>query len=274
MHVGVLPAWEERVKIDLDGKTVVITGAAQGLGAEVANAAALCGAEALFLTDRNESAGREIASELAARGHRVEFHVSDLGEPDAPAEVIDAALARFGRIDCLVNAAGLTDRAALTDGNVETWDRLYAVNARAPFFLMQGAINDMLRRKSAGAILNILSMNAHCGAPDLAIYASTKGALATLTRNAANAHLSDRIRVNGINVGWCETPAEREMQASILGKGDAWLAAAARNLPLGRLLQSDEVARLAVFLLSDSAGLTTGALVDMEQAVVGAPAQF
>ena len=78
--------------------------------------------------------------------------------------------------------------------------------------------------------------------------------------------------MNGINVGWCDTPAERKMQAEILGKGDEWLAAAASNLPLGRLLQMDEVARLAVFLLSGGAGLTTGALIDMEQAVVGAPA--
>lgn len=260
------------MKIDLEGKVIVITGAAQGLGAEIAKTAAGAGAEALFLTDRNEPAGHAVVQGLSGQGHHAAFFMSDLAEPAAPPAVIGAALARFGRIDCLVNAAGVTDRAALADGDVETWDRLYAVNARAPFFLMQGAINDMLRRGSAGAILNILSMNAHCGAPDLAIYASTKGALATLTRNAANAHLADGIRVNGINVGWCDTPAERKMQAEILGKGDEWLAAAASNLPLGRLLQMDEVARLAVFLLSDGAGLTTGALIDMEQAVVGAPA--
>ncbi|WP_419915074.1 SDR family oxidoreductase [Hoeflea sp.] len=274
MHDGALPAWEESVKIDLEGKVIVITGAAQGLGAEIARTAAGCGAEALFLTDRNAVDGMAVAQDLVSFGHRCAFHEADLAGPDAPREIIGAALERFGRIDCLVNAAGMTDRADFTDGRVETWDRLYAVNARAPFFLMQGAINDMLRRGSVGTILNILSMNAHCGAPDLAIYASTKGALSTLTRNAANAHLADRIRVNGINVGWCDTPAERNMQAVTLGKGDEWLAAAAQNLPLGRLLQMDEVARLAVFLLSDAAGLTTGALIDMEQAVVGAPAQL
>ena len=128
--------------------------------------------------------------------------------------------------------------------------------------MMQGAINDMLRRGAPGAIVNILSTNAHCGTPDLAIYASTKGALATLTKNAAHAHLKDRIRVNGINVGWCETPAARYMQATILGKGDAWLNEASNDTPLGCLLQLEEVARLAVFLLSDDAGLMTGVLID------------
>lgn len=260
------------MKIDLQGKAVIVTGAAQGLGGEIARIAAASAAEALLLTDRNAEQGEATAAALAADGCSVAFHAADLIEPDAPAGIIDAALKRFGRIDGLVNAAGLTDRAALTDGAMAVWERLYAVNARAPFFLMQGAINDMRRRQAAGSIVNILSMNAHCGEPELAIYASTKGALATLTKNAAHAHLRDRIRVNGINMGWSATPAEMEMQANRLGKGAQWLAAAHDRMPLGRLLEPREVARLAVFLLSDSAGLMTGALIDMEQTVVGAPA--
>ena len=260
------------MKIDLTGKTVVVTGAAQGLGAEIAGLAAASEVEALFLTDRNAERVEATAAALAVHGCPVEFLAADLIESAAPAGIIDAALARFGRIDGLVNAAGLTDRAALTDGTVDTWERLYAVNARAPFFLMQGAINDMRRRRAAGAIVNILSMNAHCGEPELAIYASTKGALATLTKNAAHAHLRDRIRVNGINMGWSATSAEIDMQANTLGKGGDWLAAVHERMPLGRLLEPREVARLAIFLLSDSAGLMTGALIDMEQTVVGAPA--
>ena len=258
------------MEIRLDDKVVVITGSAQGLGAEIAAMAVDSGVGALFLVDRNAAGGEAHASRLADNCS-VAFMQADLAETDAPARVIEAAVSRYGRIDCLVNAAGLTDRAAVTDGTHEIWDKLYAVNARAPYFLMQGAINDMLRRGAPGSIINILSMNAHCGAPDLAIYASTKGALATLTKNAAHAHLQDRIRVNGINVGWCDTPAERHMQATVLDKGDAWLGAANAGAPLGRLLQPDEVARLAIFLLSDSAGLMTGTLIDQEQTVVGAP---
>jgi NAD(P)-dependent dehydrogenase (short-subunit alcohol dehydrogenase family) len=84
---------------------------------------------------------------------------------------------------------------------------------------MAGAIADMRRRGAPGAIVNIQSVNAHCGAPDLAIYAATKGALQTLTKNAAHAHLADRIRVNGINLGWVDTETERHLHAVTLGKG-------------------------------------------------------
>ena len=97
-----------------------------------------------------------------------------------------------------------------------------------------------------------------------------QGALATLTRNAANAHRFDRIRVNGINVGWTDTPAERIMQAETLGHGPGWIDAANASQPFGRLLAADEVANLAVFLLSDASGPMTGALIDQEQWVVGA----
>lgn len=259
------------MKIDLAGKVALITGAAQGIGAEIAETAAAAGIEALFLTDRDRAGGEAVLAALKSRDSAVDFLATDLAAPDAPAAVVRAAVARFGRIDCLVNAAGRTDRASFLDGSVDTWEALYALNARAPFFLMQGAITNMIERRAPGAIVNILSMNAHCGAPDLAIYASTKGALATLTKNAANAHLADRIRVNGINMGWSATPTEHRMQAETLGKGDDWLAAVAQTMPLGRLLEVDEVARLAVFLLSDAAGLMTGALIDLEQSVVGAP---
>jgi NAD(P)-dependent dehydrogenase (short-subunit alcohol dehydrogenase family) len=100
---------------------------------------------------------------------------------------------------------------------------------------------------------------------------TTKGALATLTKNAANANLRDRIRVNGIMIGWAATPAEREMQARTLGRGEGWEAEVARGLPLGRLLTAEEVANLAVLLLSGASGLMTGALIDLEQRVTGAP---
>ena len=141
------------------------------------------------------------------------FIRADLGDADAPAAVMAEAIARLGRVDCLVNAAALTDRASLETGTLAEWDRQFAVNARAPFFLMQAAVADMKARRAPGAIVNILSVNAHCGAPELAIYSATKGALSTLTKNTANAHLADRIRVNGINMGWVATPAEQQMQA-------------------------------------------------------------
>ena len=171
----------------------------------------------------------------------------------------------------MVNCAGRTDRASLIDGTLDQWDKLFSLNAKAPFFLMQSFIRHRLSVEYPGSIVNILSMNAHCGRADLAIYSATKGALSTLTKNAANAHLSDGIRVNGINMGWAPTDAEMEMQANILGHGEGWLEEAEQNSPLGRLLTPLEVARLCIYLLSDYSGLQTGTLIDLEQQVVGAP---
>jgi len=136
---------------------------------------------------------------------------------------------------------------------------------------MQHCVADMRRRKAPGAIVNLLSVNIHTGLPSLAIYSASKGALAVLTKNIANAHKEDRIRVNGIILGWTDTPAERRMQAETLGLGEGWLEDASKAQPFGRLLSVDDVAALAVFLLSDVAGPMTGALIDQEQRVAGAP---
>jgi NAD(P)-dependent dehydrogenase (short-subunit alcohol dehydrogenase family) len=259
------------MNVGLGNAVLVVTGAAQGIGAEIAGQAASSGVGALLLTDRNGALGREVASSLASPSCSVAFVEADLEEVSGARKVIAEALSHFGRIDLLANAAGITDRASFLDGSPDLWDRLFAVNARAPYFLMQGTIAHLKARGAPGAIVNIASVNAHCGAPDLAIYSATKGALVTLTRNAANAHLADRIRVNAINVGWTLTPSEIVMQTETLGHDRAWLEEVARNRPIGRMLAPAEVARLAVFLLGDASGLMTGAVIDLEQRVLGAP---
>jgi NAD(P)-dependent dehydrogenase (short-subunit alcohol dehydrogenase family) len=256
--------------VSLNGKVLLVTGSTQGLGTGIAELALASGAEGVVLTGRDRAKGEALAARLTGKTY---FIAADLADPAAAGEIMAASIAHFGRVDLLVNAAGLTDRASLVDGDLRVWDRLFAVNARAPFFLMQALIKDLRVRRAPGAIVNILSMNAHCGAPDLAIYSATKGALSTLTRNVANAHLADRIRCNGINMGWAATPGENEMQARTLGKGTDWASLAAQSQPLGRLLDESEVAQLALFLLSDQAGLLTGALIDLEQTVLGAPAR-
>lgn len=259
------------MRIDLAGKILLVTGSTQGLGARIAERAAEAGAAGIVICGRQAEAGQAMAAKLAALGTPAQFIQADLGTAIAPADVVEQTVERFGRIDLLVNAAGLTDRASVVDGTLADWERIFAVNARAPFFLMQAAIRNMLKRGAPGSIVNILSTNAHCGTPDLAVYSATKGALSTLTRNTANAHMGDGIRVNGINVGWVATPNEDRMQGEILGKGPDWATEVAKGMPLRRLLSVDEVARLAIYLLSDVSGLQTGTLIDMEQAVLGAP---
>ncbi|MBN9222247.1 MAG: SDR family oxidoreductase [Mesorhizobium sp.] len=254
----------------LDGKVMLVTGSTQGIGRAIAETLARSGAEGLVITGRDRTRGDAVAAELSALGTPTLFVAADLADEATPALLARACIERFGRIDGLVNAAGLTDRASFLDASLDDWASLFAVNARAPFFLMQAAIADMRKRGASGAIVNILSINAHCGSPELAVYSATKGALATLTKNAANAHRFDRIRVNGINVGWTDTPAERVMQARTLGLGPGWLDAANAAQPFGRLLNPSDIANLAVFLLSDAAGPMTGAVIDQEQAVIGA----
>ncbi|MCX7889947.1 MAG: SDR family oxidoreductase [Rhodobacteraceae bacterium] len=257
--------------VALDGKVIVVTGAASGIGEAIARLAGSARPAGLLLVDRDGAGLASAGDWLRAQGIPVLSHIADLGGVSGPRDAAAVALRRFGRIDGLVNAAGLTTRGSFTDGTVEVWDSLFAVNARAPFLLMQAAIADMRRRGAPGAIVNILSMNAHCGLPELAIYAASKGALATLTRNAAHAHMADRIRVNGINLGWVATPAEDRMQAEVLGRGRDWQAKAAAGLPLGRLVTAEEAARLTLFLLSDASVPMSGVTADLEQWVAGAP---
>ena len=255
------------MKMGLTDKVIMVTGAASGIGLAVAQALAEEGVGAVVLTDR-DGAGLERAA--AGLPGQVACVVADLVDPLAPGAIADAAKARFGRIDGLVNAAGLTTRASFETGSLAVWDQLFAINARAAFFLMQVAIADMRGRKAAGSIVNILSMNALCGIPDLAIYSGTKGALSTLTKNAARAHMAQGIRVNGINLGWVATAAEANMQANILGRGPSWLAEDSAGQPLGRLIAPEEAARLVVFLLGDASIPMSGSIVDFEQKVAGA----
>ena len=254
----------------LENMVLIITGAASGIGRAIAEHAVARGVEKIVLTDIQAQPLEDVAEQLGQTA-RVEPVVADLASPQAVAEISRQAKARFGRIDGLVNAAGITTRSSILDGTPELWDRLFAINTRAPFLLMQSSIADMLDRRAPGAIVNIQSMNAHCGHPDLAIYAASKGALQTLTKNAANAHLADRVRVNGINLGWTATDAEHHMQATVLDQGQDWAERVGAALPLGRLLTPHDAAKMAVHLLDPASAPLTGACIDLEQWIAGAP---
>ena len=134
---------------------------------------------------------------------------------------------------------------------------------------MQAAVRDMLRRGAPGTIVNVITMSSHGGQPHLAPYAATKAGLAGLTRNAAHAHRWDRIRINGVNIGWTETEGEDAIQREFHGAGDDWRERAAAALPMGRLGQPEDAAALVVLLLSDRSGVVTGSVIDWDQQVLG-----
>jgi NAD(P)-dependent dehydrogenase (short-subunit alcohol dehydrogenase family) len=255
----------------MSGKIAVVTGGTQGLGAAISTLFAERGAAGIVTCGRNEAKGRAKADAIAAAtGSTVRFVQADLGTIEDCARVISEADRLFGRIDVLVNAAGDTRRGTILDTSPELFDAIFAVNTRAPFFLMQEAIKLMRREGTQGAIVNISSMSAMAGQPFIAAYCASKGALDTLTRNTAYALLRNRIRVNGLNIGWMASDGEDRIQREFHGADSNWLERVAAQQPTGRLLDPAEIARAVAFLATDESGMMTGATITFDQAVWGA----
>lgn len=251
----------------LDGLRAVVTGGSQGLGAAIAARFVEAGAAGVITCGRNMEKGQAVAESL---GDNVHFVAADLADISAPARVLEAADTRFGGVDILVNAAGVTDRGTILDTSPELFDTIMAVNLRGPFFLMQEAVKRMIRDGCAGAIVNIGSTSALAGQPFISAYCTSKGALATLTRNTAFALMKNRIRVNQLNIGWMASEGEDRIQREYHGASDDWLEKAAADQPFGRLIAPEEVARAVAFLASEDAGMMTGSVVNFDQSVWGA----
>jgi len=252
----------------LEGRVIVVTGGTQGIGEAVALQAARNKAAGLVICGRQVDKGRAVASRIEELGVAAEFVPADLGEVEDCRNVVRRCDARFGRVDGLVNSAADTSRGTIENTTVEFWDHLFAVNVRAPFLLAQECVRIMKREEITGSIVNILSVASYCGLENLLAYSSTKGALRTFTKNLANGMRKHRIRVNGINLGWTDTPAEHVVQNQQGSPAD-WLEKAERNSPFGRLLKPDDVARLCLYLLSDESGIMTGSNIDYSQRVMG-----
>lgn len=250
----------------LADKVVLIAGGTQGVGAGVARAALREGAT-VVVTGRRPNVANRLLSEL--NGQRISFVQCDIADPQQALASVGETIALHGRIDCLVNAAGDTSRGNILNTTPELFDQHVAVNLRGPFFTMQAAVRNMLDRKSPGSIVNIITMSAHGGQDFLAPYVASKAGLIGLTKNVAHAHRWDRIRVNGVNIGWTETEGEDATQRAFHGADDTWLAKANAAVPMGKLGQVDEIADFVVLLLSDRSGVVTGSVIDWDQIVMG-----
>lgn len=254
----------------MDGKVCVVSGSTQGLGAAIARQLAEAGAKGVVTMGRNAAKGRSVAEEITARtGVPVHFVQADLAKVEDCRNVIAEADRVFGAVHVLVNAGALTDRGTILDTSPELFDALFATNVRGPYFLMQEAIKRMIRDGIEGAIVNIGSISGHAGQPFINAYCASKGALSSLTRNTAFSVMKNRIRVNQLDIGWMSSEHERKIQLAANGDPD-WEQKAAAALPFGRLVDPDEVARAVNFLVSDDAGLLTGAVIHYDQTVLGA----
>lgn len=244
----------------LKDKVILVTGATTGIGEGMVRLFAREGAR-VMIHGRNRDAAEKVVADINGDAA---FAIGALEDPEVPARIVSETILRFGRIDGLVNNAAAMTRGTIETTDLEKFDRTLAINLRAPFLLIQ-AVLPHFRKQGGGRVLNIGSVNAYCGERNLFVYSISKGALTTLTRNLADAHGSEGIRVNQFNVGWTLTPSEIELKKRE-GLPDDWPTKIPKAYaPSGRLLSPEDIAWAAVYFLSDEAELVNGAVLDLEQ---------
>lgn len=248
----------------------IINGGTKGLGEAVARALAARGSTGLVLAGRSRDRGEALAAELTESGTPTIFIEADMTAADSPQTIVDACDKRFGTVNGLVNVAAITTRANLLTDTPQHFDRQMAVNAKAPYFLIQAAVRLMLREGETGSIVNVGSVASHGGAAKLTSYAMSKGAMTVMTKNLAYGLMRHKIRVNQVNPGWMDTESEHWIQINEDAAPDDWLTAAERSRPMGRLVKPWEVANVIAFCLSPDSGLMTGNCIDVDQSVQGA----
>lgn len=248
----------------------LITGGSQGLGRAIAERLIAEGCRAVVISGRDEAKGRAAAEALAASGAKVRFIAADLSLGAEAAGLVDRAAEALGDVTAFVNCAADTSRGSILDTSPELFAAIFATNVTAPYFLLQRFAQLRTEAQAPGAALLILSMQAHGGLPILSPYAASKAAMANVTRNAATALAPRRIRVNALNIGWMDTPGEDVVQRRFHGAADGWLAEAEARQPFGTLIKPPHVAALSSYLLGAEAGVMTGAIIDVDQNVLGA----
>ncbi len=256
-------------RLSLAGKVAVVTGGTQGLGETIAHLFADRGAAGIVLCGRNAENGARVKAALEAKGVKASYVQADLGKVEDARRTVAEADTVFGRLDILANVAAVTDRGTIWDTSPELFDRMFAVNVRAPFFLMQDAAKLMRRDGIRGTVVNIISISGHGGQSFITAYCASKGALITLTKNVAYSVMRHGIRVNGLCIGWMDTPGEDRIQKTYHGAAEGWREQVEAGLPFGRMLKPDEVARAVAYLASDESGLMTGSIIDFDQQVMG-----
>ena len=245
----------------LKNKVVLVTGSTTGIGKAIALRCVAEGASVVLHgleVDLGEKVLADIGSDNAV------LHVADLSVEGTSERLVDVAIKKFGRLDALVNNA-----AMVVSGNIQTTDvnffrRVLEVNTLVPFMLTKAALPHLER--SHGCVLNIGSVNAYCGEPNLFPYSVSKGALMTMTRNLGDTLFRENgVRVNQINPGWVLTETEVSRKRSH-GLADDWYTELPRiYAPAGRILKPEEIAAAAMYWLADESGPVSGQVVDLEQ---------
>jgi NAD(P)-dependent dehydrogenase (short-subunit alcohol dehydrogenase family) len=252
------------------GQVVVVTGGARGLGRGISQAFAERGAD-VVLCDVNEAGAKETARKISElSGREVTASVTDVSDPDEVDELISDVTARFGRIDHLINNAGIVAIAPITDTDPQTWDRVLAVNLGGVFLLTRAVLPLMLRAGS-GSIVNIASQAGKRPNKFIAAYNASKAAVISLTRTTA-VEAAPTVRVNCVCPGFIDTELQEEeygVVSALTGQSrdeirQSWLDA----MPLGRIQSVEEVADAVMFLASPAASQITGEALNVSGGLV------
>lgn len=245
----------------LKDKVVLVTGSTTGIGRAVARRCVAEGAS-VMLHGRSKDRAQALCKEL---GPNVDFCIDDLTAKRVPIEIVQKTVKRFGRIDSLINNAADVSRSNIDDMTEAHFDAMMQINLKAPLFLTQAAVKEFRKQKSGGTVVNIGSINAHCGETALLVYSATKGGLMTATRNLGDALNFENIRVNQINVGWTLTENESKVKQG-QGFPPDWEKFIDKTLaPRGTLLRPEEIAAHVVFWASDQSAPANGTVYEVEQ---------
>ena len=257
------------LKNQFKDKVIVITGSTQGSGAETAKLFAHRGAKAITICGRQEEQGELIKKEIESIGSKCIYVKADLDKENDCRNIISLTDKEFGTVNSLINVAGYTERGTVLSTTMENYEKNFNINTKAPFILMQESIKIMIRDKNKGTIANVLSMALYSGMPFITAYSGSKAALGIMIKNIANSVSGHQIRVNGLNIGWTDTPGEHSIQKRAHAGNEDWLKKAEAKVPFKRLTKPIDVARALAFLCSEESGLMTGSLMDCDQTVNG-----
>ncbi len=252
-----------------DGRVALVTGGSQGLGYATAELMRARGAAGILIVGRDVAKGEAAAERLSSDGCTARFVSADLSADVGVGQVMAALDSEFGRVDALVNCAAATWRGTVWNTTAEMWDAMLGMNVKMPGLLVTACARRMKQQGSGGTMVLVSSIAHHGANAVLWPYAASKHALEALVKNAAFSLMTEGIRVNMINPGWMDTPAEHDVQKRFHDAPDNWLEAAEASQPTGRILKPQEVARGICFLASDESGMMTGASVDFDQTIPG-----
>ncbi len=247
----------------LDGKIALITGAASGIGAEIARTLAAQGAQ-VFIGDLNTTQGESTAAEIQQAGGKASYLSLNVAEPEA-VEIAFEEIATAGSLDILVNCAGIGFVGDILATAPEDFDRLMSVNAKGVFLCSKAAVQSMKASGKGGSIVNIASIAGKVALSERFAYAATKGAVLMMTRAIACDAIKDNIRCNCVCPGRVHTPfVDAYLEKNYPGQEAEMFAKLSAAQPMGRMGTPREIAHLVLYLCSDEAAFVTGSAYDID----------